>query len=67
VGTDLERVVEVFLLDFEGKLYGDRLRVECIEILRPQDKFDSMELLRKQIEIDVANCRSILRNLPIFV
>jgi riboflavin kinase/FMN adenylyltransferase len=67
VGAGLERVVEVFLMDFKGELYNDRLRVDCIEFMRPQEKFASMDLLRKQIEIDVANCKSILKNLPIFV
>ena len=42
-------VVEPRLLDFSGDLYGQRIRVDFCEFLRPERKFDSVEQLRQEI------------------
>lgn len=44
--------VEVFLLDFAGELYQAPLRVELLKKLRDDQKFDSLESLRSQIQKD---------------
>ncbi len=48
--------VEVHLLDFDGDLYGQQVRVEYLKFLRPEMKFPSVEAMRQQIfgDIDVA-------------
>jgi len=46
------RLLETFLFDFSGDLYGRRLRVELHERLRPELKFDSLEALTRQIHED---------------
>jgi riboflavin kinase/FMN adenylyltransferase len=51
--------VEAFLLDFDGDLYGQRLRLEVGERLRDEQRFDSIEALIAQITADVARVRAI--------
>ena len=52
--------VEVFLLDFEGDLYGSVLRLEFVERLRAVEPFESVEGLVRQMTKDVARVREIL-------
>lgn len=56
-------LVEAHLLDFDGDLYGERLRVEITHHVRAQKKFDSVEHLVDQIRQDVADVRA-LASLP---
>ncbi|MDH5748954.1 MAG: bifunctional riboflavin kinase/FAD synthetase [Rhodospirillales bacterium] len=53
-------VLEVHLFDFNGDLYGQHLRVQFIDFLRPEIKFDSVEALIARIEADVITARRIL-------
>ncbi len=55
--------VEVHLLDFDGGLYGQRLRLHLIESLRPEQRFDGLDALKAQIAKDVADARAILEKL----
>jgi riboflavin kinase / FMN adenylyltransferase len=52
-----ERRVEVYLLDFEGDLYGERLLVELWERLRDERAFTSEAELVEQIAEDVERTR----------
>ena len=51
---------EVYLLDFSGDLRGKRLNTEFVEKIREIIKFDSPEMLKKQIAADVEEARSML-------
>lgn len=53
-------VVEAHLLDFSGDLYGSELRLEFIDRLRPEERFESVEALVSQIDNDVQAAREIL-------
>lgn len=53
-------VLEVFLFDFDGDLYGREIEVEFIGFIRPDRKFDTPEALVEQMERDVARARAIL-------
>jgi len=55
-----QRVLETYLLDFSGKLYGRELRVELVDYLRGDVKFDSIDALKEQIARDVAAARQAL-------
>lgn len=55
-GTDV--TVEAFLLDFDGDLYGEVLRVEFYKKVRGEMKFDSLEDLKAQISRDAAVTRA---------
>jgi riboflavin kinase/FMN adenylyltransferase len=53
-------VLEVFLFDFDGDLYGRRIEVEFVDFLRGDRKFDSLEALKTQMDIDCARAREVL-------
>ncbi len=50
--NDIEERVEVNIFDFEGDLYGRIIRVRVEAFLRVQEKYDSLEELTQQINID---------------
>lgn len=54
------RTVEAFLLDFDGDLYGSEVRLEFVQRLRDDVKYDSVEALKDQIARDVDETRKIL-------
>jgi riboflavin kinase / FMN adenylyltransferase len=54
-------LLEAFLIDFQGDLYGEHARVQFVELLRPEAKFDSLDGLIEQMNRDVDNARAILR------
>lgn len=56
--------VEVHILDFDGDLYGRRLRLGFVERLRPEHRYGSADDLVAQMRRDVADARSILRARP---
>jgi riboflavin kinase/FMN adenylyltransferase len=51
--------VEAYLLDFDGDLYGRRLRLELLHRLRDEKRFDSIDALVAQIHDDVARVRAL--------
>ena len=54
-------VLEVFLFDFDGDLYGRAIKVEFIDFIRDDRKFDTSTALIAQMQQDCANARNILR------
>ncbi len=50
--------VEGFLLDFDGDLYGQTLRMEFYHFLRPEVRFASLEELRVQVMRDAEATRA---------
>ena len=57
-GVEKEPSVETFVMNWEGDLYGDVVRVRFLRRLRDERKFGSIEELKAQIEKDVARARS---------
>ncbi|WP_372835843.1 riboflavin kinase, partial [Puniceibacterium confluentis] len=55
--------LETYLLDFKGDLYGATLSVALVDFLRPEEKFDSLEALTRQMAADVVRTRQILATL----
>ena len=53
----VERRIEAFLLDFQGDLYGERVRLELWERLRDERSFRSETELVEQIALDVEATR----------
>ena len=56
-----EPTVEVYLLDYYSNLYERELKIDIVERLRGEKKFDTVEELKKQITRDVEQGRAILR------
>lgn len=57
IGDDDQVTVESHLLDYSGNLYGRQARVEFFKYLRPERRFDSVELLVEQIQRDAQAAR----------
>lgn len=53
-------VLEVHVLDFDGDLYGRRVRTTFVSRIRDEAKFDSVEALIVQIQQDIADARHAL-------
>lgn len=53
--------VEAHLFDFEGDLYGARLRLHLCARLREERRFDGIDALRAQIERDLVTARDAVR------
>ena len=50
---EVERpLLEAYLFDFEGDLYGRHIRVALVDYLRPEMKFDSLDALKAQMAED---------------
>ncbi len=52
-----EPSLEVFLLDFNDDLYGQKVTVEVYEKIRDVRNFDNMDSLKRQIRLDVESVR----------
>ena len=54
-----ERVLEIYLLDFNRDIYGENVEVRFVRYLRPERKFDNLEALVRQIDADVQQAREL--------
>ena len=54
-----ERVLEVYLLDFNRDIYGEDVEIRFIRYLRAERKFDSLDSLAQQIDADVRQARKL--------
>jgi riboflavin kinase / FMN adenylyltransferase len=59
-GTQPELRVEAHLLDFNEDIYGEELELCFVEKIRDEQKFSSLEELKKQIGRDVERARKLL-------
>lgn len=57
--------LETHLFDFAGNLYGKRIRVEFINKIRDESKFESFAQLKQQIELDAKSAKQSLAELPL--
>jgi riboflavin kinase / FMN adenylyltransferase len=54
-------LLEAHLLDFDGDLYDEHVKVRFVARLRDELRFDSVEALVEQIRRDVDQARELLR------
>jgi len=59
-----EPLLETFLFDFDGDLYGKHLAVEMIAYLRPEAKLESLGALKTQVARDCDDARAALARAP---
>lgn len=57
--TGLGLLVEAYVLDFSGDLYGKALTVEFVGRLRGEQRFPSADALIEQMHLDVAAARAV--------
>lgn len=56
---------EGFLLDFDGDLYGQEVRMEFYHYLRPERKFSSLEALRAEVMRNARQTRDYFAPFPV--
>jgi len=54
-----ETVIETHVLDFDKDLYGARMNLGFVQRLRDEKRFDNIEALKTQIEMDRGQARSL--------
>lgn len=57
---DSAPTLEIHLLNFQGDLYGERLRIYFVERLRDEQRFPSVESLQAAVVADIARARELL-------
>ncbi|MGH7905419.1 MAG: bifunctional riboflavin kinase/FAD synthetase [Candidatus Binataceae bacterium] len=57
---ETSRSIEAHIFDFDRDLYGVRIKLELVERIRGERKFDSAQALAQQISSDVRRAREIL-------
>ncbi len=58
VGESTQITAESYLLDFEGDLYGQSMKVELLKFLRPEQKFESLEQLKQAVLNDIEHAKN---------
>lgn len=59
-----QQTVEAHLLDFDGDVYGQEMRLDFIERIRPEIKFGNVKELMVQINQDIQYTREVLAHEP---
>jgi riboflavin kinase/FMN adenylyltransferase len=54
-------LLETWLLDWEGDLYGQLVGIELIAFIRPEMKLASLEALTAQVHADADAARALLQ------
>jgi riboflavin kinase/FMN adenylyltransferase len=60
VEDDGAALLETYLFDFDGDLYGETCQVVLFGFLRPELKFDGLDALREQMKRDAAEAGALL-------
>lgn len=58
-------LLEAHLIGFEGRLYGEQARVQFVELLRSEQRFDGIDALQAQLQRDVARAKEIMDRAPV--
>lgn len=57
-------VVEPYIMDFDQNLYGEKLTIEFLKYMRPEEKFASAEDLVKRIKEDIHQAQEVFAHAP---
>jgi len=58
-----QKTIEVHFFDFEADIYNRKIQVAILQRIRSEKKFESIELLTKQLDEDRSFSRNYLQNL----
>ena len=53
-------LLEIYLFDFDGDLYGGMAEVAFVDFIRNEEKFDNAEALIEQMNKDAVRAREVL-------
>jgi riboflavin kinase/FMN adenylyltransferase len=53
--------IEVHIMDFNKNIYAEEVQIDWYKHLRSEQKFDGIDALKRQIEIDKATAMKYLR------
>ncbi|APD06387.1 riboflavin kinase [Flavobacteriaceae bacterium UJ101] len=56
--------IEAFLFDFDQEIYNKKLKISFLQKIREEKKFNSIEELRKQIELDYHKAKNLVNKKP---
>lgn len=59
-----DTIFEAHLFDFAGDLYGRHLRIQLVDFIREEKKFDGLDELKAQIALDSEQAKKILGAFP---
>lgn len=54
---DGNHTIEIYLLDYQGDLYGSEIEVDYLQFLRPEKRFTSVDELKRQLQRDEQGVR----------
>jgi riboflavin kinase / FMN adenylyltransferase len=63
LGEDAPVSLEVHLLNFEGDLYDQRIKVRFLRFLREEQRFDNLNSLKSQLKQDALSTRDYFNSL----
>ncbi len=52
--------IETYFFCFKGDLYGKKLSIDLLEKIRDEQKFDSLALLKNQLNVDQKSCQNLI-------
>ena len=54
------QTIEVNIFDFDKQIYNDEIRVKMVRLIRKENKFESLDLLKGQLKLDRELARKML-------
>ena len=57
VDSDKDITIETYILDFDGDIYEETIKLELFMLLREQKKFEDMAMLLKQLRKDCVEAK----------
>ena len=62
VNDEMKRNIEVHYLNFDANLYHQKIEVALLHYIRPEQKFESLQLLKEQIAKDATTAIDFIAN-----
>ena len=56
---DDSHIIEVHIFDFNKDIYNQNIKIEFSERIRGEKKFENLDALKKQLQIDESKCKKI--------
>ncbi len=64
---DKGRSIEVNIFNFEKEIYTENLKIEFVSKLRNEEKFDGLDALKNQLNLDKQNAQAILNKIGVAI